>query len=165
MHTPLARRWTAGACRGGFTLVELLVVIAIILLLVTLLLPSLTLAREAARRAVCAANLHHIGLGEALYAADNDGWTPCLRGALSYAPERGGDARYGWAAWHPEDNPSVPIKMGLGLLFFEYASDGHLIYCPSQLNAGHTFEKHPRTGWQFFGKVVTESRLRCNLPQ
>ena len=41
-------------------------------------------------------------------------------------------------------------------LFFEYASDGHLIYCPSQLNQGHTFEDHPRTGWQFFGKVVTD---------
>ena len=138
--------------RRGFTLVELLVVIAIILLLVTLLLPSLTLAREAARRAVCAANLHHIGLGEALYAADHDGWTPYLRGYSSGSE----DCRYGWAAWHPENNPSVPVKMGMGLLFFEYASDGHLIFCPSQKNPGSVYDS-PDTGWQFFGKVVTSA--------
>ena len=148
---PAERKRRSVLHRRGFTLVELLVVIAIVLLLVTLLLPSLTLAREAARRAVCAANLHHIGLAEALYAQDNDGWTPYLRG-FSQGAE---DARYGWAAWHPESDPSVPVMMGLGLLYFSYATDGHLIYCPSQTFSVHVYD-HPRAGWVSFGKVITD---------
>jgi prepilin-type N-terminal cleavage/methylation domain-containing protein/prepilin-type processing-associated H-X9-DG protein len=48
--------------RSGFTLVELLVVIAIIGILVALLLPAIQAAREAARRAHCAANIKNVSL-------------------------------------------------------------------------------------------------------
>jgi prepilin-type N-terminal cleavage/methylation domain-containing protein len=54
--------------RHGFTLIELLVVVAIIALLIAILLPSLGKARETARRAACAANLHGIGQSLAIYA-------------------------------------------------------------------------------------------------
>ena len=141
----------------GFTLVELLVVIAIILLLVTLLLPSLTLAREAARRAVCAANLHHLGLAEQLYAGDNDGWTPVLFNYWSTAAEdRGGDPRYGYFAWYVFARSPQGEKFGLGLLAYDYISDGHITYCPSQKDHSHTSYDAWRIGWIYFEKIVPD---------
>lgn len=58
--------------RKGFTLIELLVVVAIIALLISILLPSLSRARELAKRAVCAANLRGIGQSMHIYANDNE---------------------------------------------------------------------------------------------
>ena len=62
--------------RLAFTLIELLVVIAIISLLVSILLPSLRMAKEMARRVVCAANLKGVGLTIIMYAGDNELWPP-----------------------------------------------------------------------------------------
>ena len=56
----------------GFTLIELLVVIAIISLLVSILLPSLTRAKELAKRAVCCSNLKGAGIAMYMYADDED---------------------------------------------------------------------------------------------
>ena len=58
---------------NAFTLIELLVVIAIVSLLVSILLPSLNAAKELARRAVCASNLHGNFVGLMVYAGENDG--------------------------------------------------------------------------------------------
>jgi len=61
---------------SGFTLIELLVVISIIALLVSLLLPALTGARLAAKRATCASQQRQIGVSFLTYATDSDGWFP-----------------------------------------------------------------------------------------
>lgn len=58
--------------KKAFTLIELLVVIAIIALLISILLPSLSRARELAKRTVCSANLKGIGESAYIYAQDGD---------------------------------------------------------------------------------------------
>ncbi len=60
----------------GFTLIELLVVIAIIALLLTILTPSLNLARELARRVICASNLRSSTDALFLYAQDSSSFLP-----------------------------------------------------------------------------------------
>ncbi len=62
--------------RKAFTLIELLVVVAIIALLISILLPSLSRARELAKRAVCASNQRGVGQGMHIYSNDNQEWFP-----------------------------------------------------------------------------------------
>lgn len=62
--------------RGAFTLIELLVVVAIIAILMAVLLPSLSHAREQAKRAACASNLRQIGNGLAIYGNEYNNWLP-----------------------------------------------------------------------------------------
>ena len=64
----------------GFTLIELLVVIAIIAILVAILFPVFMSAREAAKSASCANNVHQLGRVVLMYASD---YNDCYGGLFS----------------------------------------------------------------------------------
>ncbi|MDH7602975.1 MAG: prepilin-type N-terminal cleavage/methylation domain-containing protein [Armatimonadota bacterium] len=62
--------------RSGFTLIELLVVIAIIAILAAILFPVFANTKERARQQKCLANLRQLASAVAMYANDNNGFSP-----------------------------------------------------------------------------------------
>jgi len=115
----------------GFTLIELLVVVAIIAILASLLLPSLALAKERAKRTECLNNLHQQGIALLMYAGDNDNKIP-LRGQFSYALSPDG-------ILPRSEEQAIALMHGLGQLYPHYIKEPKSFYCPSMKHENLTY--------------------------
>ena len=131
--------------RKAFTLIELLVVVAIIALLISILLPSLSRARELAKRAVCASNLRGIGQGMHIYANDNQEWFPMhyfKAGSITIGPPSVSQVQYVGALGQHYNTPinstnastdtrSCHPSRSLFLLIISGAQSAGSFVCPS----------------------------------
>ena len=164
------KRLNARSIRAaGFTVIEVLVAVAVIGVLIALMLPSISLVQESARKMVCASNTRQIGLGLNMFSNDNkDLLPPSVFLPRTVLPNRaqagprpelmttirtGADAGYQARRWGQWD--------GIGLLYqMDYLRAEGIYYCPSQRTT-HTEEDY-QGAWDLDGtsEIVSNYQFR-----
>lgn len=126
----------------AFTLIELLVVIAIIALLLAIIMPALNMAKEHARRLICASHLRGLGqilhtyadehnglIVDPLYGSDDGTGNPRINPVTTYLfseADGNGDLK------DDPPPPADPINVNLAPLWKQgLVAKSSIFYCPS----------------------------------
>lgn len=151
-----------GVSVRGFSLIDTLVTISVVALLIAILLPSLSGAREAARRVVCASNVRQLGIGMQMFADDHDGKLPNSM-YVSMAAGMSGDNSANQQMMTlraPNNETNDQIWDGLGVLYAtDYLVAPKLFYCPSH-HGEHGFSVYARTFNGVRERVVSNYHFR-----
>jgi len=156
--------------RRAFSIIELLVVVAILGILMAILLPSLSRARSAGRRAVCLSNLHQMGIASNLYLDVNSGyyWRYYTDLTDSSAPV----GRLWWFGFEPNGPAAAgtthrPLDKSLSPLGPYTANLANLLQCPdfpyTDSSYFPKFDQHAASyGYniQFLGPAIGPSARR-----
>lgn len=114
-------------------------VIGIIAILISILMPALSVAREQARRTVCASTLRQQGMCFWMYAQEHKGHYPTPVTPFSHS-----DWPFGAMVVNYVPPPNLPA--GTPLLVTEgYLTNARLLYCPSGDTNWITYETHWNT--------------------
>jgi prepilin-type N-terminal cleavage/methylation domain-containing protein len=139
--------------RNGFTLVELLVVISIIAILLAVLMPSLSKARDQARRIVCASQNKQLTVGCIAYANNNDSRCPdtfidiCDRTGLYNTTDLtlAGSVQERLSQINARTGQTTVHWGGLGVLYAKkYLADPKALWCPGLTDKSSEMISHKR---------------------
>ena len=153
--------------RKGFTLIELLVVIAIIALLLSIMVPSLNMAKEVARRTICATHLKALGQGLVVYGNKNDEKLPPSYYKTSDPMFGSPSASYTLFVLNLGLSPAQTTDLqqlinrtwGFGYLFMsDIIGNAEVFYCPSTmgptgtgaLGVSYRYEQYSENGTRAF---------------
>ena len=133
----------------AFTLIELLVVIAIIAILAALLLPALSRAKQAARRASCVSQLKQQAVAWRIYLDENESRFPDVRPSKSalfggYKP---------WSTWPTSD----PRAGWAAVVLSNIVRAPEIWSCPAMQNASF---KSAEQSFQFAGADTNATAVR-----
>jgi prepilin-type N-terminal cleavage/methylation domain-containing protein len=129
----------------AFTLIELLVVVAILAILAAMLLPALTKAKKAGKRAQCMSNLRQCGVALIMYASDNDDWLPVPSSCTTFGNQG--------LLWY-----NTPVNMGM--VYSYLGKSAEAMFCTDAFlpkNAANPYLASPRTAADTFRKNYTNN--------
>lgn len=135
-------RGTRGSVASAFTLIDVLVSIAVVGILIALLMPSLSVVSESARRVACRSNVRQAGIGIAMYAQDANGqipnsvFAPMAMAGPGRSPKQSGEQPGRLQTLRVWQDDVLPVAVeywdGLGKLYsLNYLPAGKVFYCPS----------------------------------